>query len=255
MSRFADYIQGVSVQPATPMMPLTHVCQEYFFREILETKRLKPSPCRVFAEELLYFFYGKPAYTPKTDGAAVDASGLAPVCLVCKPRLVPHAKRIAPFDTGAFASGRYSDYLHQKMKIDDFLLDGSPEMPGRIVAHFFSSNSEYFKGKPATIQIPPTQFEARAYHNLITDNGKTSSDHRRSAIEIQTDLPLTIERDSVLLVVLPEVFLDDPDVRIRVFQDWSAEVVPYPTYHCDPEQYQGAVAYVVSKFLREKHFI
>ena len=88
MSRFEEYIQGVGVQPATPMMPLTHVCQEYFFREILATKQLKPSSCQVFSEELLYFFYGKPAYTPKTDGVAVDASGLAPVCLVCKPHLV-----------------------------------------------------------------------------------------------------------------------------------------------------------------------
>jgi hypothetical protein len=255
MGKFADYIRGVRVQPAIPMMPLTHVCQEYFFREILATKQLKPSLCQVFAEELLYFFYGKPAYTPKTGGVAVDASGLAPVCLVCKPHLVPNAKRIAPFDTGAFASGRYADYLHPKMKIDDFLLDGSPDIPGRVVAHFFSANGEYFKGKPSALQIPRLQLEAQAYYNLITDNGKTSSDHRRSAIEIQTDLPVSIERDSVLLVVLPEVFLDDPDVRTRVFQDWSAEVVPYPTYHCDPEQYQGAVAYVVWKFLQEKHFI
>jgi hypothetical protein len=90
---------------------------------------------------------------------------------------------------------------------------------------------------------------------LITDNGKTSSDHRRSAIEIQTDQPVTIERDSVLLVVLPEVFLDDSDVRTRIINDWSAKVTPYFTYHCNPEQYQGLVVDAVWKFLNESYFI
>jgi hypothetical protein len=255
MSRFAEYIQGVGVKPATPMMPLTHVCQGYFFREIVRTKQLKPSPCEVFSEGLLYFFYGKPTYKPKTEGAAVESLALAPVCLVCKPHLIPNPKRIAPFDTGAFASRRYADYLVRRMEIDDFLLDVSPEMPGRVIAHFFYSNREYFKGKPAAIAIPPMQFEAQSYYNLITDNGSTNSDHRRSAIEIQTDQLVTIGPDSVLLVVLPEVFLDDPEVRTRVYNDWSAEVATYFTYHCDPGEYQGVVVNEVWKFLKDRHFI
>jgi hypothetical protein len=255
MSPFARYSQRVGGDPAKPMMPLTHVCQGYFFREILRAKQLKPSPCQVFSEKLVYFFYGKPAYKPKTDGAAVESLAFAPVCLVCKPDLIPNPRRIAPFDTGAFAAGLYSDYTVRKMTVDDFLLDVSPEAPGRVVAHFFYSNREYFKGKPAAIQIPPMEFEAQSYYNLITDKGKTSGDQRRSSIEIQTDQLITIEPDSVLLVVLPEVFLDESDVRTRVYDDWSAEVATYFTYHCDPGDYQGAVVNEVWKFLNRRKFV
>jgi len=178
-----------------------------------------------------------------------------PVCIVCKPHLVPRPKRIAPFDTGAFASGLFADYLHPKMTIDDFLLGSSPDMPGRVVALFFASNRGYFSGKPATIQVPPMEFEASSYYSLISDSGMTRSDDRRSTIEIQTDQSVSIAPDSVLLVVLPRVFLDDSAVRNKICKDWSAEVRTYATMQCDPREYQGLVFAAVEEFLNMKDYI
>jgi hypothetical protein len=63
--RFNEYIQGQT--PVSSFLPLTHIARAYAFDEMLSGNTLEPQPCDVFDEELIYLFYGRPAYRAK-DG-------------------------------------------------------------------------------------------------------------------------------------------------------------------------------------------
>ena len=183
MSRFNQYVK--SALPYTPSLPLLHTCDGFHFRSIVDGQELRISPCDVFGENLLYLFYGRPSYRTAKDIKASVMPAFFPICIVLKPDSVSTPKRIVPFDSGAFEDGRFSEHMHPKMRRDDFFLEPVPDMPSRLVSRFYGSNDAYFSGKPHTIQIPPIEFEALSYYNLISSQNVSNYDDRNSSIEIR----------------------------------------------------------------------
>lgn len=178
-----------------------------------------------------------------------------PVCIVLKADFVSNPKRIAPFDTGAFKRDLFAEHMHKKMKVEDFLLDNSMDMPARLVGHFYGTNRRYFQGEPVSVQIPPREFEAQCFYNLVCDKGKSLADDRCLTIEIQADRTVTLNAGDVLLVVLPNAFMDDPWLRARICNDWSAEVRTYDTHRCDPAEYLSRVYHEVETYLEDKNYL
>src|ERR1017187_7070133 len=235
MSKFNDFVQ--SGTPLFPQLPLTHICEAFDFRNIAVTQQLATSPCNVFAgEHLLYFFYGKPAYRPFRENAATSNLAFMSVCILLKPEALRRPKRVAPFDTGAFQNGLFKDQMHPKMKLDDFLLDPTYDMPARVVGRFYDSNKAYYSESPVQITIPPLEFEAASYYGLISAKATTPTDDRRSTIEVQSDSAIALTTDLVLLIVLPRVFLDDSGFRTAC-SALATDIRMYSTYHCSPREY------------------
>ena len=172
-----------------------------------------------------------------------------------KPESVATPKRIVPFDTGAFKSNRFSDYMHSAMRYEDFLLEPIPDMPNRLVARFYESNASYFRGNPATVEIPPLEFEAICYHNLIHSEGLASYDDRNSTVEIQSERNLILDSDIVLLVVMPTVFLDVPELRGRIVRDWHAQVRTYPIHRCNPNEYTLLIYQEIESYLKAENYL
>jgi hypothetical protein len=111
---------------------------------MIEHGTIKPQRCTVFNEDLIYAFYGRPAYRSRYD----DSIGLvarAPVIVVLSPDLVVSGTRLYPFDTGAYAAGRYQRWLHSNTVVDDFAQPATSEAARLHVSAFFQSYENYLR--------------------------------------------------------------------------------------------------------------
>lgn len=202
----ADFARLVSEAPAAKSsLPLTHMTDAYHLRDVVEAGVLRPTQCRVFSEPLLYLFYGRPAYRVASKTANNGLDAYWPICFVLRPDAV-RAKRIYPFDSGAFQEGLFSAFFHSSMAKEDFELEVDPSTPGRLVRLFWPDERGYFDNRPGpSPRLGAMDFEGKAYSALIRDASAAAYDERHSAIELQTDAELSL-RDDVLAVVLPVDF-------------------------------------------------
>jgi hypothetical protein len=201
-----DFAKLVGAAEAAPVnLPLTHITDSYYFRDIMNQGALAPSHCRVFGSELVYLFYGRPAYRSAAELESNGNDSYWPICFVLKPGVVSPS-RIFPFDSGAFHHGRFSDFMHHAMIKEDFELDPDPLMPGRLLRLFWRDEKAYFDADGASGFVPESvDFEAKAYRDLIASRGKGPYDERSSAIEIQTDCAIELNGNT-LAVILPSEF-------------------------------------------------
>jgi hypothetical protein len=113
----------------------------------------------------------------------------------------------------------------------------------RIVQAFFETNGSYYLGEPRKVFMPPTGgHEVEGYWQLITANGEANYDERRSAIEVQSRVAVSL-RDNVHAVIMPTIFLEQIEVRRVVVQDWRALPITYDTYRGGiPNEYTRTIA-------------
>jgi len=188
------------------------------------------------------------------DTKAVSLPFFFPVSIMLKHDSVPNPKRIAPFDTGAFNSKMFSEHMHPEMRCEDFLLEPTIDMPKRLVSQFYGSNKAYFFGKPLTLEIPPAEFEAWSYHSLIHSEMKADYDDRNSSVEIQSEINLVLDANTLLLVVMPTVFLEVPEFRERILRDWDAQVRTYPIHRGNPNEYTLLIYHEIQSYLEEENY-
>ena len=218
-------------------LPLIHITDAYSFTSILAPKRLDPQPCEVFNEPLTYFFYGRPAYRTKHKGSNYINANL-PVAMVFHPgKIEQQIKRVFPFDTGAFKIGLYGDFFHSGSKIEHFELDPTIGAAQKIIAYFYTENREYFYGgSRKNVQIPPLNFEAEGIFELARTSagaqkdGSFKPDLRSSSIEIQVDQTIDVT-DSLLGLIVPQIFLDDDFAKKSIAEISPKYLEPYTGIH------------------------
>jgi hypothetical protein len=254
-NRFNNYV--LSAQQCLPPLPLTHTCDTLGFRNIATACQISTVQCKVFDEALVYFFYGRPAYRPKSwkKKTARAVLSFMPCSIVLEPDALDLAKRIAPFDTGAWKEGLFKQYMHPEMNMEDFLLTPSMDIPPRVVEAFFGSNHNYYYATPHSISIPPIEFEAQSYYELIQHRATLDLDDRASAIEIQSDQSLLLTDDKVLYVVLPKVFYDEQAIRETITIEWKAPVTLYQIQAGTLSEHKGIVDRAVGEFLSKAGYI
>lgn len=248
-----DFAERVSSgRPSEKPLPITHMTDAYFFRQILETSTLQPLPRNVFKQEpLLYFFYGRPAYRAAVQAQSNGLDAYAPICFILKPEAAqPH--RIFPFDSGAFHTERYTAFTHHQMMKEDFELECDLDMPGRLVNLFWPSEKSYFDNKePHGINPEPMEFEAKSYQELIRFKGKGEFDERASSIEIQTAEPFALP-DNTIAVILPEDFAQGK--ILAKIEEMGALALPYNHMERGTAQENTALIYsIVRELFSGKH--
>lgn len=232
-------------------LPLVHTTEASLFRKILEEHKIDAINCDRFGENLIYFFYGRPAYVINPDMQPTTLSAYDPVCFLLKPLSIKTVKRIYPFDSGAFKSDLLTKYFTRNTNLDDFLIDPNSAEPGcipyheiivRLVSAFYDNNKAYLLGKPKDpIPCDPLDFEVSCYVNMIKTKGQSPEDLRSSSIEIQISYPLEISKDNLLAVALPIAFLENPSVQL-LLKMTEAQPLTYHTPRFKPE-YRVAVIF------------
>jgi len=247
---FADLVrQG---QPSEKLLPLTHMTDAYRFRTIMKMGALEPSPCNVFEEEqLLYFFYGRPSYRASAQAQSNGMDFYAPICLVLKPGTVsPH--RIYPFDSGAFHFRRFADFTYHAMIKEDFELDCAADMPGRLINLFWLSEQAYFNNRGHADFTPDAfAFEAQTYHELIRHRASAGFDERASSIEIQSNQPIALGENTIA-VILPSSFATDE--AIAAIDALGAIILPYDHVNrTTPGENIGLIYTIVRELFSGRH--
>jgi hypothetical protein len=247
-----DFAALVKNAPPSPVaLPLTHVTDGYSFRDIIARGALMPTPCDVFGESLLYLFYGRPAYRAAAELESNGSEAYWPVCFVLEPDAVD-AKRIYPFDSGAFHHNRFSRFMYHRMIKEDFELDTNPETPGKLVRLFWQNERAYFDADGASSFAPSTfEFEAKAYRDLIADRGRAPFDERNSAVELQVDAQLDLPGKTIAVVLPYEFASVDMISKIAAL---GAIVLPFDVVRRHgPTEMVGQIYTIVRDLLSGKH--
>lgn len=265
-------------------MPLVHSTDLAGFREIMHTGKLAPTQCPVFKEDLLYFFYGRPAYRVSSEVAGGLQEAYMPICIIMEPKIAIPVSRIFPFDSGAFQSKLFKRFIPTKFTIDSYQLGTQLDLPQQVVSAFFGNNENYMSGDVQTTTIPPLELEVSHYYRLISDTGISFEDEdpfpddRRYSIEIQSpdEVPLkefavskaarrsrkkkslahVVVGHKVLAVIMPRAYMRDSSIRGMITKTWKAKILPYNyAHHQNPMVVHGAVWQVASEYLRTARFL
>ncbi len=244
---FAEFLRGVA--PASKTLHLTHCTGMMPAIAALERLALVPTACPVYGEDLLYLFYGRPAYKPLSLEEAGDMPELLPVCFVLDPSVLASVERVVPFDSGGFS--RYRRHLGAAPRLEQFEVLDDPTAPARVVGAFYGTNRRYFDQRPSkgVDDFPASRPSARAYARLIADRSLEHDDDRRGAIEVQLarDVPLA---EALRAVVAPPLMFEDPIVLEALAACPDAAMVSYPTYgRHRPQDYSLLVYDRVDAFL------
>jgi len=244
---FRATIEKVSDLP--PILPLVHTCDGHTLREIISSKKIKPTLCPVFKEDLVYYFYGRPSYRMNDKGLAFNTSSVYPVCLIIHPEEVKGIARIFPFDSGAYAAGLYSKYLHKNSKHDDYLFDLNYPFVQKFVKYFYDTNQNYFDGK-STIQrstIQPCAYELETIYSLINVAHGEGFDDRCYTIEVQSSSPAEINNSALKAIVIPDAIAGDSEVATYLY-DNEIEPIIYTTCRVAPSHLTPLVIAKVREF-------
>ncbi len=242
-SRLWAWLQSVSPYPKS--LAWCHTTDAFCFREIVETGVLTPKHCEVFSQELLYFFYGRPAYR-QNSSEALRISARSPIVILLDPDLIACGSRMYPFDTGAFRANRYAHWIHADMSMDDFELACRADAPRRHVASFFGTNLNYLKLQARRPHHPfDGEYEVDSMAALLTDPSISSADDRRVAIELQLSEPVPLQAPQVKAIILPEEllqarflqpFLEGAGASIEIYYYYLMPLKPNQEYQSLLEQ-------------------
>lgn len=242
MTALRAFLQRNQITKSNPL-PLVHTTDSYYLKKIVESGKISASRCNVFrGEALSYFFVGRAAY--KRDLQQEAEYWELPTCLVFS-FFSENAKRIFPFDSGAFDSRRYPQFINM-MNMDDFSAAGDSEAPQKLIGTFFGNARNYYRlsARPkeqfeSMFDVDVLDEEMKALHKLIQHKDKKFDD-RRFAIEVQFDHAIELSQKKLLLAIFPETYLTN-ERYIKKIESLGTEILTYPVYPLRKEYFYYAI--------------
>jgi hypothetical protein len=154
--------------------------------------------------------------------------GDATVCFVLNVNKLPDAHRVFALDTGASFRNRYDGYfLGGGVSIDDFKLDPNDNSAAKLVSAFFGKNKNYFRGnaKP-NIRISGLDIISDVYRAIATADVSDSFDERARTCELQYEVDLEINNDSLYTIIMPDRLWGDKRCKKKM-KDWGVKPITY----------------------------
>lgn len=233
MSRFSEWLE--KSEPLQHPLAWCHVTSAYAWMKILNSGVCGLELCDVFREELLYLFYGRPAFRLQDEERGKPGS--SPVVLLFDNDIVGNGRRIFPFDTGAFQLKMFKHQIHPRMQLADFEMLCNGESPRRHVAALFGSNKNYLSTSPKStkeIQNFSGYYEVQAVINIISQPPRERTDDRVMAVELQVGSPIETSSGQLKAVIYPSE-LDQSD-EMRGFIADNKHSVDFRTYDSTPNK-------------------
>lgn len=233
---FEKQLQGVSLDPRMPLLPLIHkvdmvkregrddpTAADYF-----ESGEIQPVLCDVFGEELVYTFVGRPAFRELRR----------PVCFILRPEQ-ELLQNLFIFDTGGYFTDRYWRILDNLQDINLFRIPAESDAIRRFITLFFGDNESYFWGDPQKLRDlnPLDSIEEFGFSLLLRmlNFSKLDFDTRCRTLEniLRTPIPLGKYLQGV---ILPES--EDANPAFTAFRRRCSS--SFETLFYDDEQGQAA---------------
>ena len=215
-----------NIPPTPTSLAWCHTTDAFRLRDMIKSGSVSPRRCNVFEQDLLYLFYGRPAFRRDED-QQLRLSAKAPVVIVFAPNLATQGCRMFPFDSGAFEL-RYQGWTHRGMELQDFEIECSPEAARRHVSAFFSTNEQYVRLLPSIPVIPFVgDFEVESIVQLLSDPSSTNADDRRLAVELQVEQVVPFESPWVLALIVPSELIQAPWLRSFISSAASIDILTY----------------------------
>jgi hypothetical protein len=238
-------------------LPLIHTTEAAFFNSVLKTGILKESENN--GVEILYFFYGRPAYSVAAKVKSRTDKYYFPVSLLVKPTTVEKAELVAiyPFDSGAFGKSETERSIHKIMTLESFHLGKSLTILPKLIAVFFGNNERYCRGKVKDgLEFDfGDELVVDAFYQIIRAQGESELDDRKYTIEIQAGKGICIQPFDIIAVALPYDVLETPFVTNKLLE-WKATPLPYHTYNASkPTEFKTAIFNKVIDFYKENNYI
>lgn len=251
-SLLTKYIEEYDTKNKPELLPFLHSCEGYNGEKIIKSNELKTANCKVFNEDLLYFFYGKPSYPVGEKNETKRTDDLyCPVCFIINPKKVP-IYRVFPFDSGAFKEKRYKDFLHRDMKIEDFELENSVDAILSYIATIFDNNRKYIEG--FACKRESNYLEIESFLNLLNAKGSFDIDERANTVEIILKEGVII-KDVVECIILPESLMERKEVSKFI----NNNNIRYKTYTVRrftlPMRYNETIFNLAMEYLRENGMV
>lgn len=235
-----------------PILPLMHSTTCEKTENILENNLLSVTPCEVFGQNLLYFFYGKPAY--RVSSKISDSSTsytLAPCCFIINPGKIK-PEHIYPFDTGAFAADRYDEITKMRTEMGEYELSDHIDDIPQFVCMFYANNQNYLEGTVSVANGVETTIAVRALTDLLGSSGFLKYDDRARTIEISTAENVELS-DVIEAIVIPVPFKRNDAFTEFIKKYPGVKVLTYMPHYPNPvANYNEAVFQIVFSYLASR---
>ena len=215
-------------EPALPILPAVHITWGTNVSTIIDTNKLHLTWCKYYKKDLIYLFYGKPAYKLRRDASPTTRLlGDAAVCFVLNTNELPNMHRAFALDTGAAFGNRYNDNLPGKVSIDDFEMEAHCNSAAKLVSAFFGNNEKYVDGiVKSEIEISGLDVISDAYKAIATTVVSTEFDERACTCELQYAVEIELNKDSVRCIVMPHIMGGERWVQEKM-SEWGVQPILY----------------------------
>lgn len=270
MSSLADFIKGRR-KDNFHFLPLFHSCSGVLAQKILRGNELKATPCKVFKKDLLYMYYGKPAYPVSekvVGGPNKTNSYKCPVCFIIDIDKVKSFEAF-PFDSGAFMNDLYNAFSiipdEDELK-REYALGADKDKINSYISTFFTDNTHYLDGEAAVHisgsyinsesvgQIKKSEIEPSLVKliEMLNCLGDFDIDERSRTVEVISDTSINV-LDAVEAVIMPNNLVDDKYVNQFFSKNKNIKCITYcfrPLTR--PDRYYEAVFQKAMDYLQEK---
>jgi hypothetical protein len=251
-NRYLDERFTVTGAPL-PRMPFYHTRDAFWLQEILDSGELRPQECDVYKEDLLYLFYGRPAYK---SGERMNSRYpfLMPVCFIVSPDVVKVMKRLLAFDSGAFPM--YQAFMHNSMTLDQFRLTPVIDSCDKMVHFCYGDNDAYFLGNvKKEIVYDPAHFQLASYCSIIGSDHKMELDDRKISLEAQLDVPIAINNTNIEAIILPSMLANSSEISSIISDKLKIKVMPYDNYGVVSSSYYGTIMQLAKQHMIDKKLL
>ena len=238
-----DFKSPCLCSASTLELPFFHTTKGSRLRGIFTQKSIGISTCKVFGEDLLYIFYGKPAYRVSGGEKPTSDPGPFPVTFILKAEAAMPLKRLFPFDTGALANNIYADVCEDSTNPAKYELKADSIQIQKFVSYFYDTAKNYYFRKPQinSGDIHGFSEEVRHIIALIENKSRTSSDNRGYTLEAQVDIPIPLKATHVEAIILPSNYCGNIEFDDYLYNQ-GIDVLPYSIDQNNPSEMLGVIA-------------
>lgn len=240
---------GAMVHPA---LPFFHSCDSAYLQDILDAGELQPRQCKLYGEDLLYLFYGRPAYK-SADAGHSRLLFMMPVVFIVNYHAVTTVKRAVAFDSGAFPM--YEGCLHKSMKLKEFELTPTKDSLHKMIDYFYDGNDPYFNGEAKSgLKYDPVHFQVEGYHTILTGNHKTEVDDRKASLEVQLDYSIALNKNNIESIIIPKHLANSPTIK-NMLDAAQIPMIPITNYGVGSTNYYVYILEQVKRHLIQKNLL